>query len=71
MRGADLTKHEKPYDQGHGLFRAAEQAEKRQLASDVTDFRPSTQPSMNPFPNAVNNEASQPQHVTTPHDEAT
>ena len=65
MRGADLTNH------GHGLFRAAEQVEKRQLVSDVTDFRLSTQPSMNPFPNAVNHEASQPQHVTTQHDEAT
>lgn len=71
MRGADLTKHTKPYDQGHGLFSAAGQAEKRQLVSDVTGFRPSTQPSMNPFPNAVNHEAGQPQHLTTQHDEAT
>ena len=71
MRGADLTNHTTQHDQGNGLFRAAEQAGKRQPTSDVTNFRPSPQPSRNPFHNAANHEASQPQPLTTRHDEST
>jgi len=68
-----LTDQVKPADQRDGLFRTAGQAEKekRQLASDATDFRRMTRPSRNLFHNAVDHEAAEPQRLTTQHDEAT
>jgi hypothetical protein len=45
-----LTDHVTPHHQGDGLFRAAEQADERQLASEVADVRPVTRPSGICFP---------------------
>lgn len=67
----DLTNHTTQHGQGNGLFRTAGQVERQQPASHVAEFRPSTQPSRNPFHNAVNQEARQPQPLTTLHDEST
>jgi hypothetical protein len=66
----ELTDHMTPHNQDDGLFRTAGQADEQQLASDVTGVRPTTQPSRNLFPHAVDHGAAELQPPTTPRDEA-
>jgi hypothetical protein len=70
MKGAKLTDHERPHNNGDGLFRMAGQDE-RHLASDTTDVKPVTQPSRDLFHHAVNHEAAEHQRPNTRRDEAT
>jgi hypothetical protein len=65
-----LTDHVKQHNHNDGLFRTAEQADERQVASDVTNGRPRTRPSRNLFRHAVNCEAAEPQRPTTQRDDA-
>ena len=65
-----LTDQVKQHNHNDGLFRTAEQADKRQVASEVTDGRPRTRPSRNLFRHAVDCEAAEPQRPTTQRDDA-
>jgi hypothetical protein len=65
-----MTDQVPPHNRDDGLFRTAGQADKRQLASDVTDVRPMTRPSRNLFHHAVNREAAERQRPTAQRDEA-
>jgi hypothetical protein len=65
-----LTDHVIPHHQDDGLFRTAKQADEQQLTSDVTDVRPVTRPSRNPFPHAVNHGAAEHQRPAIQRNEA-
>ena len=65
-----LTDHVTPYNPDDGLFRTAEQAEERQLTSDVADVRLVTRPSRDLFPHAVDDGAAERERPATQRDEA-
>ncbi len=69
MKGTNVTDHERPHNDGGGLFRMAGQ-DARQLASDTTGVRPVTQPSRDLFHHAVNHEAAEHQRPNMRRDEA-
>jgi hypothetical protein len=71
MKGANLTDHVTSHDQDGGLFRTAGQPDERQLASDVTNIRPITQPSRDLFHHTIDQGAAQYPRLTIQRDEAT
>ena len=65
-----MTDHVTPYNQGGGLFRTADQADERQVVSDVSDARPVTRPSRDLFHHAGDHGAVENERLTTQRDEA-
>ena len=68
--GRNLTDHATPHSHDGGLFRAPEQADGRQVASDVEDVKPVVRPSRNLFHQAGGHDAVKHHHPAAQRDAA-